>query len=97
MYRIVCRNLLFYDDIPWGADGAITNLVRKPPLFNGDKKICLICGQPLKQSGLLREKARGYLSPLLKIDVPTIAVFNTLNWQRSGLINVYIDRCGYPG
>ena len=26
-----------------------------------------------------------------KSNVPTISIFNTLNWDRSGLVNVYID------
>ena len=44
------------------------------------------------QSRLLRESALGFLQGILAPDrVPTLVVFNTLNWERSGLHTVYID------
>ena len=46
----------------------------------------------MKDSNLLREEAFGLLQDFLpRADVPTLAVCNTLNWPRSGLVRVFID------
>ena len=48
--------------------------------------------EAVKQAGMFREEALGALQPFLPRDsVSTIAVFNTLDWQRSGLVEVFID------
>ena len=87
---------MFYDEHTLGADESITNPLSENTVIQWGQKSAYVW-TAVKQSGLLREKALGYLQPLLKkSDVPTIAVFNTLNWQRSGLINVYIDHDVLP-
>ncbi|MBK8701943.1 MAG: glycosyl hydrolase family 38 [Saprospiraceae bacterium] len=84
-------NLLFYDEHTLGADESITNPLSENVLVQWGQKAAY-AWTAVKQSGLLREKALGYLQPFMeKAEVPTIAVFNTLNWSRSGLISVYID------
>lgn len=89
-------NLLFYDEHTLGADESITNPLSENTVIQWGQKSAYVW-TAVKQSGLLREKALGYLQPFIeKSEVPTIAVFNTLNWQRSGLINVYIDHDVLP-
>lgn len=84
-------NLLFYDEHTLGADESITNPLSESTVMQWGQKSAY-AWTAVKQSGLLREKALGYLQPYIsKSDVPTIAVFNTLNWKRSGLVTVYID------
>lgn len=84
-------NLLFYDEHTLGADESIINPLSESTVIQWGQKSAY-AWTAVKQSGLLREKALGYLQPYIpKSDVPTIAVFNTLNWKRSGLVTVYID------
>ncbi len=84
-------NLLFYDEHTLGADESITNPLSESTVVQWGQKSAYVW-TAVKQSGLLREKALGYLQPFVpKSDVPTVAVFNTLNWKRAGLITVYID------
>ena len=41
---------------------------------------------------MLREEAFGLLQDYLpRGNTPTLAIVNTLNWQRSGLVRVFID------
>jgi len=48
--------------------------------------------EAVKKSRLLKEKAMGFIQPYIqKSEVPSIAIFNTLNWTRSGLVTIYID------
>ena len=46
----------------------------------------------LPACGLLGETVMGLLQSFVpKTDVPSVAVFNTLNWSYSGIAKVYID------
>ncbi len=84
-------NLLFYDEHTFGADISISDPSAENVLVQWGQKSAY-AWSAVKQSGLLKEKALGYLQPFIeKAEVPTIAVFNTLNWKRSGLVEVYID------
>jgi len=84
-------NLLFYDEHTFGADVSISDPMTENVIVQWGQKSAY-AWSAVKQSGLLKEKALGYLQPFIpKSDVPTIAVFNTLNWKRSGLAEVYID------
>jgi hypothetical protein len=41
---------------------------------------------------MIKERAMGFIQQFLpKSEYPTIAIFNTLSWQRSGIVKVYID------
>ncbi len=45
-----------------------------------------------RRSRQLGEEAMGLLqSYISKEDVPTLTAFNTLNWDRSGIVEMYID------
>jgi hypothetical protein len=46
----------------------------------------------LKQSRILREEALGLIQEHLpRFNEPSLTVFNTLNWPRSGPVRIYID------
>ncbi len=84
-------NLLFYGEHTFGADESITNPLSENVIKQWGQKSSYVWSA-VKQSSILKEKALGYLQPFIKkSSVPTIVVFNTLNWQRSGLVEVYID------
>lgn len=84
-------DLLFYDEHTFGAAESI----RDPRIENaviqwGQKSA--YAWSAFKASSLIQEKALGLIQQHIpKSGVPTIAVFNTLNWQRSGMVKVYID------
>ncbi len=83
--------LLFYDEHTFGAAESISDpMVENSMVQWGEKGS--YAWDAVKQAGLLREEALGALQAILpRVEVPTIAVFNTLNWTRSGLVEVFID------
>jgi len=85
------ENLLFYDEHTYGAAESITDPLAENTRVQWGGKAAYVW-EAVKQAGMLREEALGALQPLVpRAAVPTIAVFNTLNWKRSGLIEVFID------
>ncbi len=84
-------NLLFYQEHTYGAAESIDDpLAENTQVQWGEK--ASYAWSAVKDSNLLREEAFGLLQDLLpRADVPTLAVCNTLNWPRSGLVRVFID------
>ncbi|HJM85389.1 MAG TPA: glycoside hydrolase family 38 C-terminal domain-containing protein [Candidatus Marinimicrobia bacterium] len=84
-------NLLFYDEHTFGAAESIRDPLSENQVIQWGGKSAY-AWTAVQMSGLIREKAMGLIQPLIeRSDVPTIAVFNTLNWNRSGLVEVFID------
>jgi hypothetical protein len=84
-------NLLFYDEHTFGAAESISDPLAENSVIQWGEKAAY-AWTAVKESSLLREKGMGFMQQFIdKSDVPTIAVFNTLNWNRSGLVTVYID------
>lgn len=84
-------NLLFYDEHTFGAAESITDPLAENSVIQWGEKSAY-AWTAVKESSLLAEKAKGFIQPLIeRSDVPTLAVFNTLNWKRSGLVTVFID------
>jgi len=84
-------DLLFYDEHTFGAAESISDPRVENSMVQWAEKSAY-AWDAVKNSRLLRETALGLLQAHLSTsDVPTIAVFNTLNWTRSGLHTVYID------
>ncbi len=84
-------NLMFYDEHTFGAAESISDPLSENSVIQWGEKAAY-AWTAVKESSLLREKAMGFIQQFInKSDVPTIAVFNTLNWKRSGLVTVYID------
>ena len=85
-------NLLFYHEHTYGAAESITDPLAENTQVQWGEKGSYVWSA-VKDSNLLREEAFGLLQDFLpRADVPTLAVCNTLNWPRSGLVRVFIDR-----
>ncbi len=89
--RTVADHLHFYNEHTFGAAESISDPMAENTQTQWAEKSSY-AWQGVMQSRLLREGAMGQLQPSLAASSdPSIVVFNTLNWQRSGLHIVYID------
>ncbi len=83
--------ILFYDEHTFGADESISAPFSENSMVQWAEKSSYAWDAVMK-SRMLKEKAMGFIQPFIqKTDVPTLVVFNTLNWNRTGLVNVFID------
>ena len=83
--------LLFYDEHTLGAAESITDPLAENTVVQWNEKAAY-AWDAVKRSSLFQERAMGFLQPFIqRREVPSIAVFNTLNWERSGLIVAFID------
>jgi len=87
----IIDNLLFYEEHTFGAAESIDDpLAENAQVQWGEK--ASYAWTAVKDSALLREEAFGLVQGFLpRAEVPTLAVFNTLNWPRSGMVRVFID------
>jgi hypothetical protein len=87
----VLDNLDFYNEHTFGAAESISDPLAENSQIQWSEKSSYVW-QAVMHAQLLREAALGQLQALLMpAECPTIAVFNTLNWRRSGLHTLYID------
>jgi hypothetical protein len=94
----VCRRIediydqiLFYDEHTFGAAESISDPYAENSMEQWAEKSSF-AWEALKRSRILREEALGFLQEQVpRYVVPSISVFNTLNWSRSGPVQVYID------
>jgi hypothetical protein len=87
----VYDNLLFYDEHTHGAAESIRDPLAQNTVNQWGMKSAY-AWEAAKKSSLLQEKALAFLEPALhKSSLPTISVFNTLNWKRSGMVYLFID------
>jgi len=85
------EELLFYEEHTFGAAESISDPMAENAQVQWGEKSAYVW-TAVKNSNLLRERAFGLVQDFLsRTDVPALAVFNTLNWQRSGLVRVFID------
>ncbi len=85
------RALLFYDEHTFGSSESVRDPYGESTMLQRRQKEAY-AWEAYKRARVLGEEVMGQLqSKVLKTDVPTLAVFNTLNWKRSGMITVYID------
>ena len=83
--------LLFYQEHTFGSSESITNPMSENSMIQWGEKSSYVW-ESVKNEGLLREEALGLLQPFVqRSEDPTIVVYNTLNWQRSGLVKLFID------
>lgn len=84
-------DLLFYDEHTYGADASISDPLSENAVIQWNEKAAY-AWDAVKRSSLLREKAMGVVQAMVpRYKNPSITIFNTLNWQRSGQVIVYID------
>ncbi|MDX1477893.1 MAG: glycoside hydrolase family 38 C-terminal domain-containing protein [Saprospiraceae bacterium] len=87
----VYDQLLFYDEHTHGAAESISDPLAQNTINQWGMKSAY-AWEAAKQTHMLQEKALAFLEPALPDnDRPTLAVFNTLNWPRSGLVEVFIQ------
>jgi alpha-mannosidase len=91
--RITAANdaLLFYDEHTFGAAESISDPMAENSMVQWGEKSSY-AWEGVKRATMLQEECLGLLQDKMpRTQAPTIAVFNTLNWPRSGLIKVFID------
>ena len=87
----VMDNLHFYNEHTFGAAESISDPLAENTQVQWSEKSSY-AWQAVMHSRLLREAALGQLQAFLTpAEVPTIAVYNTLNWPRSGLLTLFVD------
>ncbi|MGD9347818.1 MAG: glycoside hydrolase family 38 C-terminal domain-containing protein, partial [Candidatus Aminicenantes bacterium] len=83
--------LLFWDEHTLGAAESISDPLAENSMVQWSEKSAYVW-EAVKDTHLLQEAGMGLMQSLIpRSDVPTICVFNTLNWPRTGLAEVYID------
>lgn len=87
----IAENAIFYDEHTFGADESIDH-----PYSENTARQWLQKGayawEALKMQTLLHEEALARYQPFLKkADFPVIHVINSLGWQRSGSVKLFID------
>ncbi len=83
--------LLFYDEHTFGAAESISDPMAQNSMVQWGEKGSY-AWEAVRAAAMLREEALGLLQPFVpRSDTPTIAVFNTLGRQRSGMVRAFID------
>ncbi|MEI7725251.1 MAG: hypothetical protein WCK09_09115, partial [Bacteroidota bacterium] len=87
----ITDDIAFYDEHTFGAAESITDpLCENSVVQLGEKESYV--WSAVKKNRILREEVMGQVQPFIpKAEVPTIAIFNTLNWIRSSNAMIYID------
>lgn len=85
------KALLFYDEHTFGFSESVRNPYGLETWEQRSLKQSY-AWEAYRRSGQLGEETMGLLQTFVpKGDVPSVAVFNTLNWSYSGIAKVYID------
>ena len=83
--------LLFYDEHTFGSSESVRDPYGESTMLQRRQKEAY-AWEAFKRARIIGEEVMGQLqSRILKTDAPTLAVFNTLNWKRNGMITTYID------
>lgn len=83
---------LFYDEHTFGAAQSVNDPLSADTFVQWNQKAAYVW-DAAKRAGMLREEAWGSLAGILpRADGLTLVVFNTLNWARSGVARVFIER-----
>ena len=85
------KALLFYGEHTFGSSESVRNPYGESTMEQRRLKESY-AWEAFKRTRMIGEEVMGRLqSKLHKTNVPSMTVFNTLNWKRSGLATVYID------
>ncbi len=86
----VYDNLLFYDEHTHGAAESVSDPLSLNTINQWGMKSAY-AWEASKKSSDLQEKALAFFETVfIKGDKPTIAIINTLNWKRSGMVELFI-------
>ncbi|MDR0699588.1 MAG: hypothetical protein LBG28_10290 [Tannerella sp.] len=85
------ENLLFYDEHTYGAAESISDPTCDNSEVQWAEKASFVW-EALKNAQIMYETAAGLLQNFIpRGEHPTVTFFNTLNWPRSGMLELYID------
>ncbi len=85
------KALLFYDEHTFGFSESVRNPYGLETWEQRSLKQSY-AWEAYRRAGLLGEISMGLLQTYIpKVEVPSIAIFNTLNWSYSGIATAYID------
>jgi hypothetical protein len=89
--RHIHENLLFYDEHTYGASESISNPTSDNSQVQWAEKASY-AWEALKNAQIMYETSAGLLQNVIpRGQYPTVTFFNTLNWPRSGMTELYID------
>ena len=87
----IATDLAFYDEHTFGAAESISDPWIENSVVQWNEKAAFVW-DAVKKNGILKEEIMGRMQDkLLRLNLPTITVFNTLSWLRTGIVKVYID------
>jgi hypothetical protein len=85
------NDLLFYDEHTFGSAESVSNPYSEMTNIQSGIKSSF-AWDGFKRERMIREEAMGLLQSYIpKTNMPTITVYNTLNWARTGYFQAYID------
>lgn len=83
--------ILFYDEHTYSAAECVTDPYNENSMVQWGLKSAY-AWEGVKRAAMLREEAMGCLQPMLpRTSEPSVIIFNTLNFPRSGVSTLYID------
>jgi hypothetical protein len=89
--RHVHENLLFYDEHTYGAAESIRDPMSDNSMVQWAEKASY-AWEALKTTQIMYETSIGLLQgDINRGEYPTVTFYNTLNWVRSGMMELYID------
>ncbi len=89
--EMVYDDILFYDEHTHGASESVSDPLAQNTINQWGMKAAY-AWDGAKRSSALKEKALAFVEPVIaKSDIPIIAVFNTLNWTRSQMVELFIQ------
>ena len=87
----IADDLAFYDEHTFGAAESITDPYVENSIVQWNEKASY-AWEAVKKNKILTEEISGLIQDKLpRLDLPSVTVFNTLGWPRSGMVRVYID------
>ncbi len=90
------KALLFYGEHTFGAAESISDPYGKASMEQREIKESY-AWEAYRRSKMINEEALGLLNDYIgKEPEPSLIVYNTLNWERNGLINLFIDHQQIP-
>ncbi|WP_147678055.1 glycoside hydrolase family 38 N-terminal domain-containing protein [Algibacter pacificus] len=90
------KALLFYGEHTFGAQGSVGDPYGKATMEQREIKESY-AWEASRRSNMIVEEAKGLLSEYMgKTKTPSLAVFNTLNWEREGMVKIFIDHQQIP-
>ncbi|MCX6285857.1 MAG: glycosyl hydrolase family 38 [Bacteroidetes bacterium] len=98
LHQQIFEDLAFYDEHTFGAAESISDPMCENSVVQLGEKLSYTW-EAVKKNRILREEIMGCIQdqlPSYKKEA-SISVVNTLNWNRSGNVNIYIDHQLLPG